>query len=180
MATRHAPTFDLQSHSVHSDGSLTAHEVVARAARAGVELLALTDHDTVDGVQEALEAAATHGIRLLPAAELSAVHAAEEDLHILGYGIDHTNPRLAETLGDWRADRGRRIGTMADRLEGLGFALDRTALDERTHAGCWSPTCLALLALPMTVGGPRQARLEWAIWTIWTNPTEDPRRLARN
>ena len=135
MATRHAPTFDLQSHSVHSDGSLTAHEVVARAARAGVELLALTDHDTVDGVQEALEAAATHGIRLLPAAELSAVHAAEEDLHILGYGIDHTNPRLAERLGDWRADRGRRIGTMADRLEGLGFALDRTALDERTHAG---------------------------------------------
>ena len=52
-----APTFDLQSHSVHSDGHLPAAEVVRRAAEAGVELLALSDHDTVDGVAEAGSAA---------------------------------------------------------------------------------------------------------------------------
>ncbi|MBA2516705.1 MAG: PHP domain-containing protein [Solirubrobacterales bacterium] len=135
MPTRHAPTFDLQSHSVHSDGSLTPREVVVGAAAAGVKLLALTDHDTVDGVPEALEAAATQGIRLLPAAELSAVHGAEEDLHILGYGIDPTDSLLEEALSDWRADRGSRIGAMADRLEQLGFTLDRRSLDERAHAG---------------------------------------------
>lgn len=135
MATRHAPTFDLQCHSVHSDGSLPAHEVVALAAAAGVELLALTDHDTVDGVTEALEAAAAHGVRLLPAAELSALHGADEDLHVLGYGLDHTDTRLKAALHDWRADRERRIEAMADRLQELGFILDRAGLQARTLAG---------------------------------------------
>ncbi|HWI75213.1 MAG TPA: PHP domain-containing protein, partial [Baekduia sp.] len=80
-----APTFDLQSHSTYSDGTLPPAEVVARAARAGVELLALTDHDTVDGVGEALEAA--DGLRVIPATELSTIDGDHEDLHILGYGI---------------------------------------------------------------------------------------------
>ena len=51
-----APTFDLQAHSVASDGELEPGEVVRRAAQAGVELLALSDHDTVEGVEEALRA----------------------------------------------------------------------------------------------------------------------------
>ena len=59
------PTFDLQSHSVHSDGALPAADVVAHAAAAGVRLLALTDHDTVDGVPEAQAAAREHGHRAL-------------------------------------------------------------------------------------------------------------------
>ena len=68
-------TFDLQSHSLHSDGTLPAADVVARAAAAGMTLMALTDHDTVDGVPEAAEAAARgSGSALSPAAELSAVH----------------------------------------------------------------------------------------------------------
>lgn len=130
----HAPTFDLQSHSVHSDGSLQAGEVVARAAAAGVQLLALTDHDSVDGVPEALGAASAHSIGLLPAAELSAVHGPEEDLHILGYGLDHEDSALRGALADWRADRGRRIAAMADRLEELGLELDRSELDRRAAA----------------------------------------------
>src|SRR5436190_21937090 len=60
----HAPTFDLQSHSIHSDGALAPAQVVALAAAAGVELLALSDHDTVDGVPEAARAASEHGLRL--------------------------------------------------------------------------------------------------------------------
>ena len=62
--------FDLQSHSIHSDGELPAAEVVARARDAGVELLALSDHDTVDGVDEALEAAGD-GLRVVTAVEIS-------------------------------------------------------------------------------------------------------------
>src|SRR3954462_4896778 len=104
-----APTFDLQSHSTHSDGALPAAEVVERAANAGVTLLALTDHDTVDGVEEALAAARVRNIELTPAVELSSVHDAHEDLHILGYGLDHTDAAMLDALRDFRADRVRRI-----------------------------------------------------------------------
>ena len=129
------PSFDLQSHSVHSDGSLPAADVVARAAAAGVELLALTDHDTVDGVPEAQAAARAHGVRLSPAAELSAVHGDHEDLHVLGYGLDVADAGLLTTLEDFRADRSRRIEAMADRLRELGFELDDTPLRARRDAG---------------------------------------------
>ena len=130
-----APAFDLQAHSTHSDGALPAAEVVARAVAAGVELLALTDHDTVAGVPEATAAAAAHGIRLSPAAELSSVHGAHEDLHILGYELDPSDPGLQAALEDFRAARGRRIRAMADRLRELGFALDDAAFAGRESVG---------------------------------------------
>jgi 3',5'-nucleoside bisphosphate phosphatase len=129
------PAFDLQSHSVHSDGSLPAAEVIATAAAAGVELVALTDHDTIDGVPEAIEAARAHGIRISPAAELSAVHGAHEDLHVLGYGLDVADADLLALLEDYRGDRARRIEAMADRLRELGFQLDDAPLRARREAG---------------------------------------------
>src|SRR5688500_14640996 len=79
---------DLQSHSTYSDGELPPAEVVAAAAKAGVTTLALTDHDAIDGVAEAREAAHSEGIALVPAAELSCVHSSIDDLHMLGYWID--------------------------------------------------------------------------------------------
>jgi predicted metal-dependent phosphoesterase TrpH len=111
---------------VHSDGALPPAEVVAAAARAGVELLALSDHDTVDGVPEAQAAAREHGLRLVPAVELSSVDPLGEDLHILGYGIDVAHPGLTDRLEAYRADRRGRIGRMADAMEGLGWELDRS------------------------------------------------------
>ncbi len=66
-------SFDLQSHSTNSDGALPVGEVVARAAAAGVELLALSDHDTVGGVSEAVLAGERAGVRVVPAVEISAV-----------------------------------------------------------------------------------------------------------
>ena len=74
---------------------LPAAQVVENAAAAGVELLALSDHDTVDGVDEALAAGAAHGVRVVPATEISAVDGPYEDLHVLGYGIDHRSARWA-------------------------------------------------------------------------------------
>jgi predicted metal-dependent phosphoesterase TrpH len=129
------PVFDLQSHSLRSDGALPPAEVVARAAAAGVQLLALTDHDTVDGVDEALAAARRHGLRVVPATELSALDGDHEDLHVLGYGIDHHDRTLAAALERFRDDRARRIGRMADALEALGLAVDRAPLDRRRAAG---------------------------------------------
>ncbi|MDP9346585.1 MAG: PHP domain-containing protein, partial [Actinomycetota bacterium] len=102
------PSFDLQSHSTHSDGTLAPAAVVAAAAAAGVELLALTDHDSVSGVDEALAAAREQGIRVVPAAELSTLDEAGEDLHLLGYGIDHHAAAFTEALAAYRADRRAR------------------------------------------------------------------------
>src|ERR687898_3353703 len=129
------PDFDLQSHSVASDGSLAPADVVATAAAGGMRLMALTDHDTVDGVSDALRAAREHGLRCSPAAELSSVSGEFEDLHVCGYELRHDDAELRATLADFRADRGRRIWAMADRLEELGFALDRSELRAREAAG---------------------------------------------
>ena len=128
-------TFDLQSHSLHSDGELPAAQVVENAAGAGVELLALSDHDTVDGVDEALAAGAVHGVRVVPATEISAVDGPYEDLHVLGYGIDHRSRLLAERLLDARADRVRRADAMAERLNELGFAIDPAPIEARKAHG---------------------------------------------
>jgi predicted metal-dependent phosphoesterase TrpH len=130
--------FDLQSHSTHSDGALEAAEVVERAARAGVELLALSDHDTVSGVAEALRAGERYGVRVVPAVEISAIDADGEtprELHILGYNIDHTDPGLTARLAEFLADREQRTLRMAAALEELGFELDRAQLQERVAAG---------------------------------------------
>ena len=126
--------FDLQSHSIHSDGELPAAEVVARARAAGVELLALTDHDTVDGVGEALEAAGD-GLRVVPAAEISRVQDEYEDLHVLGYGIDHTDEHLLAELARYRDDRAARADRMREALEELGWQIDDTVLEQRRAAG---------------------------------------------
>jgi predicted metal-dependent phosphoesterase TrpH len=130
--------FDLQSHSTHSDGALEATEVVERAARAGVELLALSDHDTVAGVDEALRAGERHGVKVVPAVEISAIDvdgATPRELHILGYNIDHTGPALTARLAEFLADREQRTLRMAAALEELGFELDKAQLEERVAAG---------------------------------------------
>jgi 3',5'-nucleoside bisphosphate phosphatase len=129
------PTFDLQSHSLHSDGALPPTEVVAIAAASGVELLALSDHDTVDGVDEALAAGEEHGVRIVPTAEISAVHNAYEDLHVLGYLIDHHDEQLLERLKAFRADRETRASKMAQALRELGFAVDESLLEARASTG---------------------------------------------
>jgi 3',5'-nucleoside bisphosphate phosphatase len=130
-----AVIFDLQSHSLHSDGELPAAQVVENAARADIELLALSDHDTVDGVDEALAAGAVHGVRVVPATEISAVDGAYEDLHVLGYGIDHRSPLLAERLLGARGDRERRAEAMSARLRELGFEIDPAPIEARRAAG---------------------------------------------
>jgi predicted metal-dependent phosphoesterase TrpH len=130
-----SPTFDLQSHSIHSDGALDAATVVANAAEAGVELLALSDHDTVDGVLEAQEAARATGVRLVRAAELSSVYERWEDLHILGYGVEIEDETFRARLEDARSDRERRADRMADLLKELGWEIDPAPVRARLDAG---------------------------------------------
>jgi predicted metal-dependent phosphoesterase TrpH len=129
------PTFDLQSHSRHSDGALAPREVVAAAAEAGVELLALSDHDTIDGLKEAFSAASELDVRIVSAVEISAIDDGKTDLHILGYQLDPDDEALAERLSAYRADREHRADRMADALRELGFELDETPIQARLAQG---------------------------------------------
>lgn len=133
-----APRFDLQSHSTHSDGALPAAEVVRRAADAGVELLALSDHDTISGVSEAIAAGEQAGVRVVSAVEISAVDAGSpvpRELHILGYNVDHTGPVMTARLADFLADREKRTLRMRDALRELGFELDEAEIEARIAEG---------------------------------------------
>jgi predicted metal-dependent phosphoesterase TrpH len=130
-----APTFDLQSHSLYSDGALSPADVVAAAAAAGVRLLSLTDHDSVDGVSEAQEAAAAAGIDAVTGVEISALDVDGRDLHILGYRVDHEQSQLRDALQYFRGDRRRRAARMAEALRELGFELDDDVLARRADAG---------------------------------------------
>ena len=130
--------FDLQSHSTHSDGALPAAEVVARAGAAGVELLALSDHDTVSGVSEAIAAGERLGVHVVSAVEISAVDAGSpvpRELHILGYDIDHTGEVITARLADFLADREHRTLRMRDALRDVGFELDEAEIDARIAEG---------------------------------------------
>lgn len=152
------PTFDLQSHSLCSDGALEPWEVVKSAAQAGVELLALSDHDTVDGVPEAGDAAAEVDVRLVPAVEISSVDRDQQDLHILGYLIDHRDPELRDRLRAWREDRVRRAEAMGAALRELGYELDESDLALRSAKG--KPIGRPHLAEAVVHHPANQARLE--------------------
>lgn len=139
--------FDLQSHSTRSDGALEPSAVVEAAAQAGVKLLALTDHDTLAGVEEALSAGSQHGVAVVPAIEISAIDhpsrgagdggasGTARELHILGYLVDHTDSTFKATLADFLADREQRTLRMAHKLRELGIELDADAIDARVSAG---------------------------------------------
>jgi 3',5'-nucleoside bisphosphate phosphatase len=130
-----SPAFDLQSHSLHSDGDLPVAGVLEHAARAGVELLALTDHDTLDGVDEALAVARALSIRVVPATEISAVDGVHEDLHVLGYGVRHDDAVLLDRLAGARKDRETRAERMSERLRELGLEVEQQPLQARLQSG---------------------------------------------
>ena len=118
---------DFHTHTRHSDGVLTPSELVARAAANGVEVLAVTDHDTTAGLAEAEAAARTASVRLIAGVELSADGTDGADYHLLGYF-----PSVAATLGDtafqgqlqaYRDGRQQRGRIMVEQLTALGMPL---------------------------------------------------------
>lgn len=123
---------DLHCHSTVSDGLLSPAEVVRRACANGVDLLALTDHDEVGGVDEAAAEAAQHGLAFVPGVEIS-VSFAGETIHIVGLGIDHRNAALLAGLAQVRGGRDARAVRMGEELARIGI---RGALEgARAFAG---------------------------------------------
>ena len=113
--------YDLHSHSTASDGTLTPAQLVERAAAAGIQVLALTDHDTLAGVKEASRAASRLGtIRLLPGVEVS-VSWGPQVIHVVGLGVDPGSERLQAGLRELRAFRDWRAEEIGRRLEKAGI-----------------------------------------------------------
>lgn len=114
-----AGRIDLHTHTTASDGSLTPHELVDRALSSGLCAIAITDHDTVDGVSPACARAKDTALTVIPGIELGAEHPGE--LHILGLGIDVGDAALLTILSALREGRRERNRRMADKLISLGI-----------------------------------------------------------
>lgn len=110
---------DLHTHSLKSDGSMTPAEVVREAKKAGLFAIALSDHDTVDGVEEAMAEGEKIGVEVVPAIEFSVL--SKTETHILGYFIDCNNPHLNQMLKEIVDLRIERNYVTCERLNELGF-----------------------------------------------------------
>lgn len=118
---------DLHVHSTASDGTFSPGEVTALAAEAGLSAIALTDHDTVDGVPQALEAAKRLSIQVIPGAELSAQWHGKE-IHILGLFLRWDSPDLLSALKELRQKREERNDEIIRRLGKAGFSITKEEL----------------------------------------------------
>ncbi len=114
---------DLHAHTTASDGSLSPSQLVSRALDVRLDVLAVTDHDTVAGVSEALSTAANTDLRLVPGVELSAVWEGR-DVHMLGYFIDFDDSVLLAHLEDLREARLRRAESIVASLREAGYDID--------------------------------------------------------
>lgn len=118
---------DLHVHSNKSDGTLTPSEVAHAAHAAGLSAIALTDHDTVEGVKECAEAGEALDLQVIPGIELSADFHGKE-IHILGLNLDLSNPILEATLKSFVEARETRNKQMLKKLQALGFEITETDL----------------------------------------------------
>jgi predicted metal-dependent phosphoesterase TrpH len=131
---------DLHTHTTASDGRCSPAALVARAAAQGVHILAVTDHDTLAGCDEAETACAAAGIRFVSGIEMTAV-CDRADVHVLGYFVDRTSSVLIGFLDEQRRRRLDRVREMIAKLARHGIALDAGAIlepalhDTRRSAG---------------------------------------------
>lgn len=128
-----AGRFDLHTHSSLSDGTTSPTEVVAAAADAGLAGLALTDHDTIEGWDEARAAASARGIDFVPGVEITTKHAGFS-VHLLAYGIDPSHTELLAELVRVQQSRVTRAEEMVRRLS-ADFDLDWAGVSEAIGPG---------------------------------------------
>lgn len=137
-------TIDLHVHSTVSDGTMTPKDLVLYAKKKGLTAFALTDHDTIDGLAEAMATGNSINMEVIPGIELAAYYQ-DVELHILGYFIDQNDSLFLQELHHWQNARERRNIRMIERLNDLGFPITIAALQNaagskvitRAHYGKW-------------------------------------------
>ncbi len=126
---------DLHTHSTASDGTFSPKELVRLAKATGLFALALTDHDTVDGLREAEEEARVQGLNFVPGVEISVKFDGPGHCHILGYFVDKNSGILNETLAVLKDARKRRNETMVKKLRDLGVEITLEELEKVAGGG---------------------------------------------
>jgi predicted metal-dependent phosphoesterase TrpH len=164
---------DLHSHTTASDGALAPRDLVRLAARHGVRVLAVTDHDSTEGLPEAIDEAARHGIEIVPGLEINTdVPGAE--IHVLGYCVDWQADWFQAFLREQRAERTARVHRIVERLTGLGMPL---AADE-VFAICkeGSPGRPHVAQAMVNRGYVKSVREAFDRWLRADGPANVPRR----
>lgn len=113
---------DLHMHTNYSDGQHTPEELIVKVKDAGIDVISITDHDTVDGIFEAVEAGKKYGVEVIPGLEISS-DIRDREVHILAYFFDPTNKELEEYLRFFRAERIKRAIRIIEKLNALGLSL---------------------------------------------------------
>lgn len=121
---------DMHVHSCASDGTFSPSALLAEAKKAGLSAMALTDHDTMDGIPEAVKAAKELGIELVPGVELSTEYA-DCEIHVLGYYVSPEYPKLKAMLEEFRDFRDTRNVRMVKRLQEEGFSITMEQLTDK-------------------------------------------------
>jgi len=115
---------DLHSHSTASDGTLTPRELVREAVRHGVRVLAVTDHDSTEGLAEAIDEAARHPpLQIVPGLEINC-DVERGEIHVLGYYVEYEAAWFRDFLREQRVERRARVTRIAARLAELGMPID--------------------------------------------------------
>ena len=120
---------DLHVHSTFSDGTLTPSELVSRAKQFHLAAMALTDHDTIEGIPEAVQAASEQNLELVPGVELSTFWD-EKEIHIVGLFIDYTDKTFQKELESLRDVRRNRNIAMCEKFTQLGIPIDYSDMEK--------------------------------------------------
>ncbi|MCP4714546.1 MAG: PHP domain-containing protein, partial [Deltaproteobacteria bacterium] len=125
---------DLHTHSAASDGHLSPADLIAYAQEKGLQAIALTDHDTVEGLDAALKAGRDLGLEVIPGIEISAVHPGGT-MHILGYFIDHTEREFLDKIEVLQLARKERNPKIIQKLQALGIDITMKEVEEEAGSG---------------------------------------------
>ncbi len=125
---------DLHTHSIYSDGTATPDELIQMGTACGLQAMALTDHDTMDGVREFTRSGRDRGMKTISGIEVSSLHHGHS-LHILGYGIDTENKPLADWLIKLQQGRTERNSKILEKLIGMGINISPEEVAHLSQCG---------------------------------------------
>jgi hypothetical protein len=125
---------DMHMHTTFSDGMLSPYELIKKCKQHGLSVISITDHDSVEAFPDAIEYGKEFGVEVIPGVELSAL-VEEKDVHILGYFVDYTNPRLLEYLEFFRMERVKRAERIVAKLNSINVPLKFESVMVRAGKG---------------------------------------------
>lgn len=165
---------DLHSHTTASDGTLSPRELVRAAVKRGVRVLAITDHDSTEGLRDAFDEAARHPpLTIVPGLEINCdVPGAE--VHVLGYYVDYEAAWFQDFLREQRAERAARVHRIAERLAELGMPIDPAEVFAIVKEG--SPGRPHVAQVMVQRGYVKSVREAFDKWLHANGPANVPRK----